>query len=148
MDITLEQAEELSKGMFPLYGFMDLKIEQMSDGVFRARVPFIDNNKNHMQTMAAPIQWAIAEMLGGLVWFVSQASDKHVPIMKSMNIDFLKPATSDIIAETVFTEADVQIMKEGLAKDDRYDFELKAVVKDSNDVIVSETVGQYAIRRL
>ena len=148
MDITLEQAEELSKGMFPLYGFMDLKLEQMSDGVFRARVPFIDNNKNHMQTMAAPIQWAIAEMLGGLVWFVSQVSDKHVPIMKSMNIDFMKPATSDVIAETTFSAEDVQKMKDGLEKDDRYDFELKAVLKDANGVIVSETVGQYAIRGL
>ena len=148
MDITLEQAEQFSKKMFPLYEFMDLKIEQMSDGVFRARVPFIDNNMNHIKTMAAPIQWAIAEMLGGLVWFVSQASDKHVPIMKSMSIDFIKSASTDIIAETFFTTTDIIKMKDSLNKHDRYDFELKAEIKDMHGTVVSKTVGIYAIRRL
>lgn len=148
MEFTKEQAEQLSKEIFPLYGFMDMKIDQMSDGVFRARVPFIDNNKNHVQTMAAPIQWAIAESLGGLVWFVSQVSDKHAPLMRSMNIDFKKPATSDVTAEVSFTSEDIEKMKVALKDTNKYDFELKAVLKDADGVIVSETVAQYAIRQL
>ena len=53
--------------LIPFYEHVELSIESARDGVYRCRLPLNDRTKNHLGTVHAAIQWASAEVLGGLV---------------------------------------------------------------------------------
>ena len=55
------------KRNFPIYDYVGLEIESASDGIYRCVVPLRESNVNHIATVHAAIQWAAAEVLGGMV---------------------------------------------------------------------------------
>ena len=71
----------------------------------------------------------------------------YVPILKCMNVDFLKPALTDLTAEVCFSESDIQKMKAQLEAEGRYDFELESKIQDTNETIVVMGKALYAIRK-
>lgn len=144
---TIEKdLEQMAKALFPFYKFIDINVEKASNGIYRCIVPLNKNNSNHFNTILAAIQWAAAEILGGLIWFAARLSDKHMPVVKNFYIDFKLPATTDIVAEAHFPEEKIEEMKSALESNNRYDFELEAVIKNSNGDIIAETKATYSIR--
>lgn len=69
-----------------------------------------------------------------------------MPVIRSLNIEFKKPAMTDIITEAYFSEQDAEKMNTAMESDGRYDFELKINIKNASGEIVSEVKGSYAIR--
>jgi acyl-coenzyme A thioesterase PaaI-like protein len=141
-----EEVENWAKGGLPLYEFMDLRIAGGENGFYRCFVPLNENTGNHISTFHAALQFAAAEILGGVVVVENRASDKYVPVVRSLNIEFKKPAMTDIFTEAYFSEQDAKKMNAAMASDGRYDFELKINIKNTSGEIVSEVTGSYAIR--
>jgi acyl-coenzyme A thioesterase PaaI-like protein len=50
----------------PIYKHIGLTVESAGNGVYSCRIPLNVQNGNHIGTIHACIQWAAAEMLGGL----------------------------------------------------------------------------------
>ena len=59
--------------------------------MYRCRIPLNDQNKNHIDTVHAAIQWAAAEVLGGLVIAVNFRDPPLFVAVRSVSIDFLRP---------------------------------------------------------
>ena len=139
--------ERAFRKLSPLYDHIDLTVESASDGVFRCSVPLEERNSNHAQTMHAAIQWAAAEALGGVA-FAAMGLDlrKYLGVVKSAHIDFKRPATTRITAETSFPEARVEAVKAELEEQGRCDFELDVVVRGESGKTVAEAHCVYAIR--
>lgn len=135
------------RASLPLYEYMDLRIESASNGIFRCAVPMIENNMNHFRSIHAALQWAAAEVLGGLVWTMSQpAEGEFVPVVRRFEIDFKRPAFGDIVAETRFSESQADTMKSELKANGRYDFVLESEIRNLDEETLAIGKGFYAIR--
>lgn len=135
------------RARLPLYEHMGLRVESASNGVFRCAVPLREGNLNHFRTVHAALQWAAAEALGGLVWFSTHPDEsRFVPVIRRYTIEFKKPAWTEVVAETRFSDAEAAAMDAALERDGRYDFELESVIRNADGEIVAEGKGAYAIR--
>ena len=142
------ELEQWARKNLPVYEFMDLKVDSVSNGVYRCSVPLTQNTGNHINTVHAALQWASAEMLGGLVVLANRPDEKFVPVLRSLDIEFKRPARSDITAEARFTDDEVDAMVSALRTAGRYDFELCALIRDIDGEIVAEARACYAIRTI
>lgn len=142
-----EVIEKLCKSSVPLFDHLNVSFEFIDGGIVRCHLPFDRKISNHLNSVYAGVQWSIAEVLGGIV-FISAGVSGYVPLLKSMHIDFLKPAMTDLTAEVCFTDDDVVNMKQALDADGRYNFELKSNVRDASGIVVATGLAVYAIRKM
>ena len=151
MDVETESLEsKLQRNLranLPIYEYMDLRIESASNGIYRCMVPMIENNMNHFRTIHAALQWAAAEVLGGLVWTLSKPEEgDFVPVVRRFEIDFERPAFGDIVAETRFPKDQSDTMRSELKSKGRYDFVLESEIRNLDEETLAVGKGFYAIR--
>ena len=147
--MTIEnEIEGWARENLPIYEFMDLKVLSVSDGLYKCFVPLSGNTGNHIKTVHAAFQWASAEILGGLAVLSTRKEDKYVPVVKSLSIEFKRPALTDITSEAQFSSKQVKVMNTALESTGRYDFDLASVIRDREGEVVAEALGQYAVRIL
>lgn len=145
MDVSL--ASTMLRQMLPLYESIGLTVEQMSD-VLECSVPLSPHNSNHLGTLHAGVQWAAAEMLGGLIYMMHmQTLGNCSPVVCEVNIKFLKAATSRIRARTRFDVSRVKALADTLDRESKAFFELDIELLDDADVVVSTVVAKYRYRR-
>lgn len=146
--MDVKQIEATVKQVLPLAKFMDVEVLSAADGDYRCRVPLNEQTKNHFNSVHAAIQWAGAELLGGLIWIQNQPGSNYRFVMREMTIRFLKPAMDDIEACAQFDDAQINAMKSDLQETGRHDFELEAEIKNKNGDVLATTTGCYAIRKI
>ncbi|MFP6655314.1 MAG: YiiD C-terminal domain-containing protein [Myxococcota bacterium] len=138
----------LRKGL-PIYEYMDFKVESASKGVYRCAVPLNAKNENHFHTVHAALQWASVEALGGLVWFATKPpGNGWLPVVRRFEIDFKRPAGSNIVAEASFSESEANRLRAALVEKGRFDFTLESTIRDVAGEMVATAKGFYAIRTL
>ncbi|MAH73816.1 MAG: hypothetical protein CBC09_06870 [Cellvibrionales bacterium TMED49] len=141
-----EHYEAAARAVCPIYSFLDMKIDSIENGIYRSKIPLSANTKNHVNIMHAGPIWMAAEYLGGLVAFHNLFDSKYQPVVAGVTIKFVRPATSDITAETIFSEEDAKSMRESLLSAGRFDFSIHIVLRDSIGRIVAEADGDYVIK--
>ncbi len=107
----------------------------------------LQGNTNHIGTMYAGALFTLAEIMGGTVYRTYMKTPEVFPIVKSLNIKFLKPARSDIFAEYKM-EQDIadKILKECLDKG-KANYDILLELKDESGQVVSKSEGFYQIRK-
>ena len=142
-----DEIQSFLRRLIPFYEHVGLSIESAKDGVYRCSLPLNDQTKNHLDTVHAAIQWASAEVLGGLVIAVNFRDSRLFVAVRSVAIEFLRPARSEITAEVLFPDERVEDLRRGLESKGEVEFEVRAVVRDSSQRDVATTVGQYVVRK-
>lgn len=143
----LEAFEAIAKKSSPIYEYLGLKLLSAEDGVFQAQILNNPATGNHIGIMHAGPLFALGEFLGGLVVArYLDKPDKFQPVVRDLKIDFKAPAMTDITAEAHFDTAQALEMNAKLEETGKYDFQLNAVLSDSNGTVVAETLGSYALR--
>ncbi|WP_280347169.1 YiiD C-terminal domain-containing protein [Nocardia neocaledoniensis] len=103
-------------------------------------------NANHLGTMYAATIFGAAEMLGGALFFPRFDPQRYYPTVKSLQIDYHRPATSDIRATAEFDDATWARLPVELAAAGKVEFVLAAKVTDDTGTVVATTSGIYQIR--
>ena len=148
MTDTLEaRIEARLKRNFPIYDYVGLEIESASDGIYRCAVPLRESNVNHIATVHAAIQWAAAEVLGGMVVMSVFGSEPVFAVVTKVSIDFTRPARSAIRAETLFAEAEAAHLRETFEHEGEAEFSLRAVVRGEDGGEVAASKAQYLVRK-
>ena len=96
--------------------------------------------------MHAGPMWMTAEYLGGLIAAHNLDNPKYQPVIAGLNIKFMRPAMTDITAETEFTVENAKTMKASLETTGRCDFTIHIIVKDTAGKIVAEADGDYVVK--
>ena len=130
----------------PIYEHLGLTVESSSNGVYRCRLPLNERTRNHFGTIVAPLQSAAAEVLGGLVVLSHFDLSSLFFVIRSLSVQFLKPARTDVLAEARFSDAQVNEMKQALESRGEAGFNLHAVLRDKSGRIVAEADAAYLIR--
>jgi acyl-coenzyme A thioesterase PaaI-like protein len=131
----------------PIYEHVGLTVESAHGGVYRCRVPLNERHRNHFNTVHAAIQWASAEVLGGIVVLANLELDQIFGVVRSVSIEFLRPARTAIVAEACFADAEADELKRELTSSGEAVLELHAVIRDEADTEVARSDAQYLIRK-
>lgn len=142
---TVEQVNTLMRASIPLTESCNIELVALEPGYARTRCPF-EGNGNHIGTMYAGVLFSVAEVLGGVMAAVTFDITKYAPLVKSMNIDFKKPARSEVFAEARLDDETVAAATAAADADGRGPYELHATVTDAEGVVIATTVGQYQLR--
>jgi len=133
--------------LIPILATMGIEVTEASDGRAAARLP-AEPNRNHFGVTYAGSLFTVAEHLGGVIGMTSIALDGFVPIVKSMQIDFRRPATTTVTASVSLSPDEIETIRSTALAEGKADFNLTCDVVDEAGVIVASTVGAYQIRRI
>lgn len=122
-----------------------LKVEALERGRVVCRMPF-EGNGNHIGTMYAGALFTCAEIPGGALFLSTFDTQKCFPIVKSLDLKFLKPATSDIRIEVTVSDDEVQRINSDLAAHGKAEFILEGDLIDMQGVVVAHSHGVYQLR--
>lgn len=132
--------------MIPIMDAMGVEVVEAGRNTVAARLP-AGPNGNHFGTTYAGSLFTVAEVLGGLYASTSLVLEGAVPLIKSMTIDFLRPATTDVVARTTLADEVIERVLAQTAERGKSDFELVAEVSDAQGTVVARTTGLYQLRR-
>lgn len=142
----MSQIDSLLRQLVPLYEHMDVRVELPGDGVYRVTAPMRKELSSHVGTMHPAFQWAAAELLGGLVALdVFPGLEGIFLVVKGVNIEFLRPARTDVVATCTFPSAAAQALRDAVAGGEGT-FDLEMTVEDQAGETVARATGQYLVR--
>jgi acyl-coenzyme A thioesterase PaaI-like protein len=130
----------------PLHKHIGLVVDSARNGVYRCHIPLSAENRNHFASVHAAVQWAGAEMLGGLVVLSNFDLSQLFVAVRSVSIQFLKPGRTGITAETRSSDGQVEEIRQELQSRGEADFRLHAVIRDDSN-LVAETEAEYVVRK-
>lgn len=81
----------------------DLVVEQLKRGRAICRMPFVGNG-NHLGTMYADVLFTLAAIPGGSLFLTSVDVRRFHPVVKALNLKFLKPAKADFMLNLEFRD--------------------------------------------
>ena len=142
---TLEQVNQVMRSSIPLVESTRIEIVELERGYARTTAPF-EGNGNHLGTMYAGVLFTVAEVIGGVMAAVTFDMTKVAPLVKSMEIDFKRPARSDVTAEARLDDATIEAATAAAERDGKGPYELRATITDAEGTVVATTVAQYQIR--
>jgi len=124
-----------------------LEVEHLARGEVRCRMPFAGNS-NHIGTMYAGALFTLAEIPGGALFLSSFDTARFFPIVKTLQLKFIKPAKSDIWTTAVLGTEEIKRIELDAMVNGKADFELNLELKDSAGVVVALSEGIYQLRRI
>jgi thioesterase domain-containing protein len=106
----------------------------------------LEPNMNHIGTMYAGALFTLGEMMGGAVAMIYFIENKLIPIVKGLNIRFLKMAKTDISTTYAMRDEQVQKVIDECTKNGKAEYAINLELKDENGVVVAVTEGFYQVR--
>jgi acyl-coenzyme A thioesterase PaaI-like protein len=122
-----------------------LRVDALERGRVVCRMPFAGNG-NHIGTLYAGALFTCAEIPGGALFLSSFDPSKCFPIVKSLDLKFLKPATSDVTVEVRLDDTEIARINADLEAQGKAEFELRGDITDANGVVVAQSHGIYQLR--
>lgn len=121
-------------------------IVRQSDGGLE--LPFNESVHNHLQTIHASAQFALAETASGevLQTLFPELVGKVVPVLRDSNIKFKKPAQKTISAHPSVTDDSLTKFKDQFARKGRSSISVSVEVKDHEGVITSVGVFNWFVQ--
>ena len=104
----------------------------------RLELPFNDSIQNHLQTIHASAQFALAETASGeaLQALFPELVGKVVPVLRESQIKYSRPAIKAISAYPTVTDEALSKFKEKFKKKGRSSILVHVEVKDSENTII------------
>lgn len=124
---------------------MGVRAVDLEPGRIVCWVPLAGNG-NHLGTMYAGVLFTVAEVLGGGICLPSFDLTRYYPVVKSVRIDFRKPARTDVLAEATLSPERVAAIKAAADEHGKAEFQLTATLADNDGTVVATTEGTYQLR--
>ena len=131
----------------PIAHKMGLKVVEARPGFAATTVP-AEGNGNHFGVIYAGVLFTVAEILGGIIPLITFDTAKYFPLVKSLDIQFVAMAKSDVRAQASLDDATIARVEAEAAERGKADFTLEAVVTDADGQTVATTRGLYQLRAL
>ncbi len=145
MVLPPEMIQGLVEHGIPFLERMNLKVLEVRPGYVKLFAP-LKGNENHVGGVYAGAQFTLAEIPGGALCLAGFDSTKYYPIIKEMNLKFLRPALTDLIIETSISETEANELAHSVEKTGKAEFILEGAVKDTSGQTVAVSRSIYQIR--
>lgn len=113
-------------------------------------LPFDESVHNHLQTVHAAAQYALAETESGemLQTLFPELADKVVPVLRDSTVKYKKPAQSSVSARASVTDESVAKFREQLARKGRSSIVVRVEVVDQKGIITSVAEFSWFIQAI
>lgn len=135
--------KNVSDGPTPYINMAGLVAELVEPRHVRLRLPVDPTHKNHVGIAYAGSEFVLAEIAGGTLFMATYGTDRFVPILKGVDIKFVKPGTTDLVADVVLSEEEAAEKIAPIEERGRGDFPLDIVVKDMDGEPVATFAFNY-----
>ncbi len=122
-----------------------LEVVELRRGFVRCRMPFA-GNENHIGTMYAGALFTVAEIPGGALFLSSFDAERFFPIVKSLDLKFLKPVTSDVTISIGLDDALIAAIEADASARGKAEFVLDGEIVDDAGRAVATSRGVYQLR--
>lgn len=124
-----------------------LVVETLERGHVQCRMPFAGNG-NHIGTMYAGALFTLAEIPGGALFLTSFDTARCFPVVKALNLKFLKPAKSDVTVTATLAEPEIERLAAECSEKGKAEFVLNLSLTDAEGTVVASSEGLYQLRRV
>ncbi|WP_108667342.1 YiiD C-terminal domain-containing protein [Euzebya rosea] len=145
-DDLLTTIRPLVERAFPFVERMRLRLDHIEPGRVRMTCP-LEPNGNHIGTMYAGALFTLAEIPGGALFLSTFDAATYYPIVKGMEITFVKLATTDISVEVSISPEEVARITAEADANGKADFEWDCELTDTDGNVVCVTTNRYQLRR-
>ena len=122
-----------------------VKVLAMEPGYVKMLMP-LEPNLNHVGTMYAGALFTLAELPGGAIFLTTFDVGSFYPIIKGMEIKFVKPATTDVTVEVKLDLDEAAKIQAAANEAGKADYDWDCEVKDANGQVVCVTSNRYQLR--
>lgn len=144
---ALEGAKRLLEQGIAFVKNAGLIVEHLERGEVRCRMPF-KGNGNHIGTLYAGALFTVAEIPGGALFLSSFDTARFFPVVKALNLKFVKPAKTDVWVTARLASAEIARIEQEASAQGKAEFVLNLELKDADGVTVAISEGLYQLRRL
>ncbi len=142
MDLNI--IKPLLTDTIPWIKMSDIRVDVFEERRARLTIP-VEKHLNHVGIVYAGTHFMLMEVTGAALFAATYGVDRLVPINKSMEIKFLKPATTDITCDLTISKEEADIKIEPVEKTGKGDWVLNMETTDANGITVSTSVCNYYI---
>ncbi|MGB5264943.1 MAG: YiiD C-terminal domain-containing protein [Polyangiales bacterium] len=135
----------IEKGI-PFAGRSEVKVLELEPGYVKMMMP-LEPNINHVGTMYAGALFTLAELPGGAIFVSTFDASRFFPLIKGMEIKFLKPATTDIMVEVRLSREDASKIQDEANEHGKADYGWDCELRDANGQVVAVSSNRYQLRR-
>lgn len=146
MPLPTELIRRLTEEQIAFVQRSGLRAELLEPGHVRLRMP-LAGNENHIGSMYAGALFTLAEIPGGALFLTSFDAERFYPIVKSLNLRFLRPASGDIRVEARMSAPDISRLQEEAEAHGKAEFPLDLQLLAEDGTVVAESQGLYQLRR-
>lgn len=143
--MDLEVAKKMLQGGIKFVANSGLQVQELRRGYVKCLMPFAGNG-NHIGTMYAGALFTLAEIPGGALFLSSFDATRFYPIVKQLDLRFLKPAKGDVTVEIALDDIQAASIAAEAAKNGKAEFILEGQLKTADGTVVAESRGVYQIR--
>lgn len=123
-----------------------IKVLEFRDRYVKMLMP-LAGNTNHVGIMYAGSLFTIGEIAGGVIFAAAFDATKYYPIVKEVNIKFLKPVMTDVTMVVEMQEEKVKEIEHRLETTGKAEFELELEIKDPDGQVMAVVNGIWPIRK-
>jgi len=111
-------------------------------------LPFNNSVHNHLQTIHASAQFALAETASGeiLQSLFPELIGRVVPVLRDSQIKFKKPASKTISAHPSVSEESLSKFKSQFARKGRSSISVSVEIKDSENIITCSGIFSWFVQ--
>lgn len=131
----------------PIIGKTGATIVDLADRYARIVMP-LGPNVNHIGTMYGGSLFILAELSGGVIWYVSFDHERFYPIIREVDIKYLSPAATDVSLEVSLGEEEARAIQESADREGRCDWSMDLQLKDASGKVVSTVHGTWQLRKI
>ena len=135
------------EGGIPFAARTCVKVLAMEPGYVKMMMP-LQPNINHVGTMYAGALFTLAELPGGAIFLTTFDASRFYPIIKGMEIKFVKPAATDITVEVRLDSAEADRIQQVANEAGKADYEWDCELKDTSGQVVCVTSNRYQLRSI
>lgn len=146
-ELSLEAQTAGLRQLIPLFDYMGFELIESGDGRAAGRIP-VGNNGNHFGVIYAGALFSVAEVLGGVIANTTIALDGFFPLVKDLQIKFLRPAATSVVATTTLAPDEVERIRAEALEHGKSEYVLTTEVTDENGIVVAATSGTYQVRKM
>jgi acyl-coenzyme A thioesterase PaaI-like protein len=126
-------------------GRTEVKVLDLEPGYVKMLMP-LRPNLNHVGTMYAGALFTLAELPGGAIFLSTFDSNRFFPLIKGMDIEFRKPAASDITVEVRLDPEEASRIQARAEELGKADYGWGCELKDANEQVVAVSSNRYQLR--
>lgn len=140
----MDPKEMIERGI-AFAGRTEVQVLSMEVGYVKMKMP-LRPNLNHVGTMYAGALFTLAELPGGAIFLTTFDASRYFPIIKGMDIKFVKPAATDITVEVRLDADEAAGIQATADRDGKADYGWECELKDETGQVVAVSSNRYQLR--